>query len=253
MADNNGKNLKEFHLSEYWKEQTKEKYIESLKDYPQKLSGIRIYIIIILLIFTELSLTKLAKIMQKSKSTLIYHLELLLKEEFIISENKKSTLDQKRGKYYRIHPDFLAKIDLRTDFLEALSIEEAERILLIRNTYMTSFSFKMMSELLGKVSKFYQHFPTFYQNKCTSENLNNRKKRKILREHAIQYTIHSLTNEAYSEIREIMFEAGSKINSILDNDSKGEKKTQKHPYLFFKMILPMVDILEFLPQIDDYE
>ncbi len=253
MAKNNDKNLNDFHLADYWKDQTKEKYLESLKDYPLKLSGVKLYIIIILLIYSELSLTKLAKVMQKSKSTLVYHLDLLLKEEFIISENKKSSIDQKRGKYYRLHPDFLGKIDLNTDFLDALSLEEAERILLLRNTSMSSFSFKMMSDLMAKVSKFYEHFETFYKDKCTTENLNLRKKREILREHSIQYTIHSLTKEAYSEIREIMFEAGSKINKLLDDDSSDEKRTQRHPYLLFKTILPMRDILEFLPSIDEYD
>jgi len=75
----------------------------------------------------------------------------------------------------------------------------------------------------------------------------------LLREHSIQYTIHSLTKETYLELKEIMFDAQSKVQMILDRDPRRDKDTKRHPYLLFKTLLPMIDILEYLPSIPDSE
>ena len=182
-----------------------EEQIQKLMEFPKNMSEIRIQIIIMLLIFTELSLTQFSALLQKTKPTMLYHLDILIDKGYVIAKNQKKADKGKRGKYYRAHPSFYKFVGVSTDFLETLPLDQAEKLCLTRNKYLSSFSFKMISQLFAQVSKFYEYFVDFYEWKSKIENLTPKKKRDLLREHTSQYMIDTLTPTGYSEVKDLIF------------------------------------------------
>ncbi len=142
--ESEGKDMKNKQYQYLNKIQNIMKMLESMNN------STRIRLILILLIYNELSLTNLSKKLGVSKSTVLRHLKALISTNLIKVRKQQVNVSRKKH-YYSIVPNLLQIIRLSSSELKSISPEKAlaARILDLKNDRLTLRTIKnIMNEFL---------------------------------------------------------------------------------------------------------
>jgi len=215
-----------------------------LEFYKKKLN---IKILMLLYIYNELSLAKIANLLNKSKSTISRYTKSLIWLGLIKSYSKENEIQPGsiKKKYYTINYDFninSKKLDFIT--FNAKSSKEllSLRIELRRKLHILSM-FQQFSQLLNN---FIGTFPGGKWNLISLmiSSLNGTKKNEITNNIIdlilkITMTLRFLNENQYKKLRSLKREFNSKLNKILEEDDGSEKT-----FVYIDAILPILQLMK---------
>ena len=206
----------------------------------------RLRIILSLLMFKKVSLTKLSKLLGRAKSTITHHMEILDNLGLITSTRKdaRGSID---AKVYELSPKFLEKLYLETDKITLFKLSKDRDVL---NDIMLSdmLFFKIIKILFdqailyydGIISKDMKVKPNIFKD-FQDKHFKNQ----------INYDFWLLSEKG----REIYEDRIKKIKKELDNITHQENLESKEvvrPYLVLNTFFPLLQMIEYDSELKEF-
>ncbi|TFG28252.1 MAG: ArsR family transcriptional regulator [Promethearchaeota archaeon] len=199
----------------------------------------RLRIILLLLMFRKLSLSKLSKLLGRTKSTISHHLKKLSDLGIIITTTKdaRGSID---AKVYELIPGFLEKFNLDFDELEKMDKLKRKEIL-----HLAILNDKWQFEVIKSL---YEQSVLYYD---AIDDINIKSKLDSIEDFKnlhfktpIQYDFWFLSEEGRKAYEKLTLEFKSKMKKIIEEEDK-TKKLIERPYLILHSFFPLKEIAEY--------
>jgi DNA-binding MarR family transcriptional regulator len=189
--------------------------------------------------FRKLSLSKLSKLLGRTKSTISHHLKKLSDLGIIITTTKdaRGSID---AKVYELIPGFLEKFVLNFEELQKLDDDTREDILhfAILND---KWQFEVIKSLYEQSVLYYDaindiHSDSKFQTLKEFQNLHFKT--------PINYDFWFLSEEGRKAYEELAEEFRTKMRKIIENEDKDKKLIQR-PYFVLHSFFPLKEIAKY--------
>lgn len=217
-------------------EEVLKKRVETLKLMS---SNPRLRIILLLLIFRKLSLSKLSDLMGRSKSTVSHHLKKLKALDIL----KVSRIDARGSidaKVYELIPGFLDKYGLKLDFIDSLPEKEKKAIFHYGVVHDMHF-FEVMKILYEQMVLYYDAI----------NDISTRSKFKNFEEFhnlyfrtPVYYDYWFLSKEGKEEYKTIFRDFKEKMDALIKKEQK-QSDNVKRPFFILHTLFPLEEIINY--------
>lgn len=198
----------------------------------------RLRIILTILIFKKISLTKLSDLLGRAKSTITHHIKKL-ENLGVIKSTRKEARGSIDAKLYELIPGFLQKIS----FEQKTPKGEINRAL--TNDLLI---FKVIKLLFEQVILYYEAI----------SNKNIKSKPKLFKDFQdshfkipLNYDFWFLSEKAYSEYIELNEKYKSELKKIISKDNL-ENDDSIRPYLVLNTFIPLLQIIEYDSELKEF-
>ncbi len=196
-------------------------------------------IILFLLIFSEVSLTKMSSLVGKVKSTITHHLKKLDKNKLleVTEKDARGSID---SKIFSLKKNFLQNTALDPNRLKNLKEEDLKQIiqyLMVKN----SLFLKTMSQIFERASKFYQDFNALTS---TIEKGSFDDYLKLFFYNLFEYELCFLDEKSYKEYEEITKQFKEQLREIIKKNHEESDVIEK-PYLLFHSLFPIEKLTKY--------
>lgn len=198
----------------------------------------RLRIILSILIFKKISLTKLSELLGRAKSTITHHIKKL-ENLGVIKSTRKEARGSIDAKVYELIPGFLQKISFRQESLKGEVNEAISNDLLF---------FKVIKLLFEQVVLYYEAI--------SSKNLKTKpKKFKDFKDShfkiPLDYDFWFLSEKAYKEYLELNEKYKHELKNILSKENH-EKTDSIRPFLVLNTFIPLLQIIEYDSELKEF-
>lgn len=198
----------------------------------------RLRIILTILIFKKISLTKLSDLLGRAKSTITHHIKKL-ENLGVIKSTRKEARGSIDAKLYELIPGFLQKISFEQKTLKGEINRALTNDLLI---------FKVIKLLFEQVILYYEAI----------SNKNIKSKPKLFKDFQdshfkipLNYDFWFLSEKAYSEYIELNEKYKSELKKIISKDNL-ENDDSIRPYLVLNTFIPLLQIIEYDSELKEF-
>lgn len=211
----------------------------------------RFRLILLLLIFQKLSLSKLSQLVNRTKATVLHHLKKFEKLGFIIITKKEARRGYIDANVYELVPeffDFFGKMSLNYNDIESLQLNKQVDILnyaMIKDILI----FEVIRNIFKQVTLFYKGFDSIntISNSDSFKNYIN-----FYLKNRIEYDILFLTRKEFKLYQEEVVKFKTQIRKIFKQNKKDDIETER-PYFILNTFLPVKNITEYDPSIEEFE
>jgi predicted transcriptional regulator len=197
-------------------------------------SDLKMKILLNLLISKEISLTKIAKKLNKSKPTIHRHLKKLIKNNFVEVSKEKKVRGSIKAKYYKLSKEFQKNIKpYQRSILSKIDNigsgdEDLEDLIRLLRFYILIIlkPLKILKQILNSKDK-----DTFGRNYNLKEVLKNLEP---------SFEVMFFSEKQYNEVKELMNDFYSKLKYLRHNQEKNIEK----PYYLSLFTLELKKLLE---------
>jgi DNA-binding transcriptional ArsR family regulator len=196
----------------------------------------RLRIILTILIFKKISLTKLSELLGRAKSTITHHIKKL-ENLGVIKSTRKESRGSIDAKVYELIPGFLQKI---TFGYEAFKKEEA-----ISNDMLF---FRVIKLLFEQIILYYEAI----------SNKNIKSKSKSFKDFKdsqfkipLDYDFWFLSEKAFNEYKELNDKYRNNLKEIISKDNLEDSESIR-PYLILNTFIPLLQIIEYDSELKEF-
>ncbi|MBD3337561.1 MAG: hypothetical protein GF353_00540 [Candidatus Lokiarchaeota archaeon] len=195
-------------------------------------------LVIFLLIFPKLSLSKLSKLSKKSKSTVSRQLSKLEQLDALIISRRQArgSID---AKVYELPPDFLK---LKSYILKSLKdFQESNNFKFfgysIKNDILI---FEVIKQLFDQTIEIYEEIDDFLNE---SDSLISFNPKSLSPNDLVNYDLWFLTEDEIEAYKQIFSNFKSKMKELIEKNQKNRNEEVK-PYLILHTFFPLLDYFE---------
>ncbi|MFX0138376.1 MAG: ArsR family transcriptional regulator [Candidatus Hodarchaeota archaeon] len=206
-------------------------------------SNIDLRILILLRIFKELDLKKMAYHLGKSKSTLSRHTKDLIKADILESYSKEDEIQPGniKRKYYRLNNNFSLLLEKQGfDLDNAIEENNWERLLTKLPKY--SYEYKKIKLISDHLNSYIEAAEKHLLTSVAMEDLPMIDTLNVLIE-GLEYNLLNyrfISEIQYEKVKALSLEFHSKLDEILKDDDSSEK-----PYLYLDFFLNLLAITKY--------
>jgi DNA-binding transcriptional ArsR family regulator len=199
----------------------------------------RLRIILSILIFKKISLTKLSELLGRAKSTITHHIKKL-ENLGVIKSTRKESRGSIDAKFYELIPEFLQKIS----FEEKINDEN-------------QFSKAVLNDILFfKVIKLLFEQVIFYYEAISNKKLKTKPNLfKDFRDShfkiPLNYDFWFLSEKALDEYKELNKKYNHKLKEIINRENI-ENPESIRPYLVLNTFIPLLQIIEYDSELKEF-
>jgi len=211
----------------------------------------RFRLLLLLLIFEKLSLSKLSLLVKRTKGTVLHHLKKFENLGFIKITKKEARRGYIDANIYELIPeffDFFEKLSLNYDNIETLQLNKQIDILnytIIKDILV----FKVVRNIFKQVASFYKGFD--YVNSISDlESFKNYI--DFYLKNRIEYDILFLTRKEFKLYQEEVAKFKNQIRKIFKENKKSDIETER-PYFVLNTFFPLKEITEYDPTIEEFQ
>lgn len=197
---------------------------------------IRLKIILLLGIYGELDLPTLSDITQKSKPTILRHINVLIEEGFVQGPYHKNP-DKQPGNlkrnYYKLIPEQLRPIDITQ-----LSVEKDPKVLadLLR---LYSEGNRIVNLMIRAIGQMFTAYAENLQRNVEEVEGNLEELRKLADPNRPIFNLHFFSEEKWGEVQKLVQSFYTELIALMKED-KGNKK----PLTLGFLLLPLRELIE---------
>jgi len=206
----------------------------------------RLRILLSLLIFKKVSLTKLSQLLGRAKSTIIYHMRKL-DNLGLIKSTKKNARGSIDAKVYELSPEFLEKLYLKIDKI-ILSKQSKEKEVFNDVILNDILFFKIIKILFEQVILYYEGII----------NKNMKVKPKSFKDFKdkhfktpINYDFWFLSEKGYELYKKQITKFKKELENIIHQE-KFEDKEVIRPYLVLNTFFPLLQIIGYDSELKEF-
>ncbi len=203
----------------------------------------RLRIILAILIFRKISLTKLSELLGRAKSTITHHIKKL-ETLGVIKSTRKEARGSIDAKFYELIPGFLEKS----------SIEQQQNITRKKNNHFSEaisndiLFFKVIKILFEQVILYYEAI--FNKNKKSQAKSFNEFQDSHFKI-PLEYDFWFLSENGYKAYIEMNEMYKSELKEIIRKENI-EKKDSVRPYLVLNTFFPLLQIIEYDSELKEF-
>ncbi len=206
----------------------------------------RLRIILSLIIFRKVSLTKLSQLLGRAKSTITHHIKKL-ENLGIISSTRKEARGSIDAKVYELIPNFLEKLNLETE----------EIILSKQSKYKEDINDAILNDILFfKIIKILFEQAILYYNAIIDKSM--KAKPKIFKNFQdihfkipINYDYWFLSEKGRESYEEWNKKYKKELETIIHEDNLKNKEAIR-PYLILNTFFPLLQIIEYDSELKEF-
>lgn len=199
----------------------------------------RFRIILLLLIYPEISLSEFSKLLGRTKSTILHHLKKF-ENLGIVKTRRKSVPSYIDAKIYKLKPDLLKIINLKIEDFKTLSDKEKQTIL----PYILTKDIKIFEVIKILFEQVILLYKTIDKVGINNDQNSSEDFSSFYLKNPIGYDIWFLTDEEYEMYNKSILDFKAKLDKGLLGINKHGKEVRK-PFMILNSIFPMEKLLKY--------